>query len=231
MRTSIIFGLLLAGAALAQSPAPPKPDASDVAALDAYMRDKKNPDALFDYEFSLLHLERWKDARRVLDEWKAAAPNDQRHGDVLPLLEALEKEPDAAKRERIATDWAIKQQKAAKHELDTIRDNMQKMGDGLKDMEAEQKRRGAEALPKLKAQLETAPTADNWLAYSDALVATGDFKAGLTAAQEASKKDPKHTLAAISVTILSRFDGKNGDEVMKALQKERINQIIKKVGP
>ena len=226
----MILVLGFAAAALAQTPVI-KPDAGDVAALDAYMRDKKNPDALFDYEFSLLHLERYPDARRVLAEWKAAAPADPRHGDVGPLLEALEREPDPVKREKIGTDWAMKQKKAARAELQQIKDNMQKMGEGLKDMDAEQRRRGAEALPRLKAQVESAPTADNWLAYSDALVATGDFKAALAAAQEAVKKDPKHALAAISVTQLSRFDGKNGAEVLKALQKERINQVIKKVGP
>lgn len=233
--------LVCAGAALAQSPsaAPSpittvssvKPDKSDVAALDAYMRDKKNADVLFDYFFSLLHLERYPDARRVLGEWRAAAPADPRHGDVGPLLGALEKEPDARKREQIGTDWAMAQRKAARAQMEQIRVNMQKMGEGLKDMDEEQHRRGAEALPRLKAQVETTPTADNWVAYSDALVATDDYPGALKAAKEAARLDGKHVLAAISVTILSRFDGKNGDDVKKALQKERINQIIKKVGP
>lgn len=231
--------LILAGAARAQSPSaapspattPPAADASDVAALDAYMRDRKNPDALFDYFFSLLKLERYPAARRCLNEWRAAAPSDPRHGDVVGVLEALEKEPDPRKRERIGTDWAVAQQKAARDQLEQIRQNMQKMGEGLKAMEAEQARRGADALPRLKQQLRTAPTPDNWLAYSDALVATGDFKAALAAAQEASKKDAKHTLAALSVTVLSRFDGKNGDEVKKALQKGRVNQVLKQHEP
>ena len=239
MRTNRLVLILVLAAGVAHaapspSPAPAAriaPDASDIAALTAYQKDPKNPSVLFDYVFSMLHLERYPEAHKALDEWRAVAPGDPMLGDVSGLLEKLEREPDAKKREQVATDWAMAQRKAARTQHDEIRQNMQKMSEGLAEMSKEEAAHGPAALPALKAKAEKTPSADNWLAYSDALITTSDFKGALEAAKAAAKLDPAHVLAALSVSHLSRYDGKNGDEIKQAIRKERINQVLKALGP
>ena len=230
MRTSLtlIFALALGGAVFAAD-APPSPDASDLQALTAYKKDPKDADAAFDYYFSLLKLERWPEAHHVLDDWKKNSPTDPRIADVADLLGKLEKEPDRKKREEIADSWALAQKHAAEAQNDAIKKNMATVDAGLKDYSKEQAKRTPLALPELKAQAEKEPTGDHWLAYSDALIASGDFKAALAAAEQAVKADAANTLAAVQVAQLKTYDGKNGDAIKKALTKERVNAVLRKL--
>jgi tetratricopeptide (TPR) repeat protein len=206
----------------------PAPDASDEQAAAAYRKSPTDPNALYDYEFSLLHLEKWKEAHAVIEQWRKAAPADPAINDAADLLGKLEREPDAKQREKIAVSWALAQKRAAEKARTDMVQGMQQREAGLKDLTREEAAHTLEALPKLKAQAEKEPTAEHWLAYADALMAAGDFKTALPAAESAAKADANSALAALYVAQLKGFDGKNGEEIRASLHKERVKAVIKK---
>src|ERR1041385_9225018 len=112
----------------------PAPDASDVQAAAAYKKSPTDANALYDYEFSLLHLERWKEAHEVLDQWRKAAPTDPAIKDVAELLGKLEHEPDAKQRDKIAVSWALAQKRAAEKARNEMVQGMQQREAGIKDL-------------------------------------------------------------------------------------------------
>lgn len=229
MRFPIVFftALALAVPARAQSPSPsPSPDVTDVFAAQAYKARPKDPEALYDYTFSLIKLQRYAEARKLFAQWRAVAPQDTRHAEVGTLIDRVEKSlPE--KRDQVAADWALEQRRAAEKDIMAIKDSMAKVGEGLTKLSSEGASRTATDVPRLKAAAEKDPTAANWLALCEAQVAANDFKAALASARSALAKDPADAAAAASVGHLERYDGKNGDEIRQSLQKERLNQILK----
>lgn len=219
-----------AAASPSAKPAVPRPDASDAQAALAYTKDPKNGEVLFDYTFSLIKLQRYPDARRLLGEWKAAAPEDVRHSEVPTLIDRLEKEPDPAKRDQIGADWAREQQRSAEAEMHKITSSMAKVGEGLEQMNRTGAGRTAADVPRLAKEAKERPTAENLLALMEAQVAADDWKGALASAEAAHKADGGNLMAATSVTHLKRYDGKNGNEIRQALQKEKINQILQQDG-
>lgn len=211
-------------------PAVPPADASDAQAALAYTKDPKNPEVLFDYTFSLIKLQRYLDARRLLGEWRIHAKDDVRHTEVGSLVDRLEREPDPAKRDRIGGDWALEQRKAAEAEMHKVTSSMAKVGSGLEEMNRTGATRTAADVPRLAEAARKAPTADNYLALMEAQVSADDFSGALASAEAAHKADAGNVMAATAITHLKHFDGKNGDQIRQALHKEKINQLLRPMG-
>jgi predicted Zn-dependent protease len=228
----LLIALALTGAASAQS-ASPSPATTAPAATDedaryreAYEKNPKDPAALYDHTFSLIRLGKYADARKVLGEWRAVAPQDMRNSEVGTLIDRLEKTAPS-KRDQVAHEWALEQRAAAEKEIQQIQENMRKVGEGLANSTSAAASRTATDVPRLKEAAAKDGSAASWLALSEAQVAANDFKGALESAEKALAKDPGDVGAVAAVTHLKRFDGKNGDEIRQALQKERLNQLLK----
>jgi quercetin dioxygenase-like cupin family protein len=116
----LLVGIALAsGTALHADPSP-APDPEDQPIIDAYKKSPTSPDALYDYTFLMIRLERYSEAHHVLDDWKKVSPKDNRIPLLTDLLTQEEKEPDPQKKAKIAGEFGMKQLEAITKKLGSI---------------------------------------------------------------------------------------------------------------